>query len=70
MDRDKGARSSVYDTSHTVLLHSVMDLRYHSGNNVVAQRHGPGPRLRVELAGLVEVACWEAVRRAADPLRA
>lgn len=57
------------DSRHTVLLDSVEEMRHDAGNNVMALRHGPGPRLIVEPGVLLEVARREAVLSAAEPLR-
>ena len=56
------------DLGRTVLLDSAEEMRHHAGNNVVARRHGPRPRLVVEPGVLLQVAGGEAVLRAGEPL--
>ena len=53
----------------TMLLDGVEEVRRDAGDDVMAQRHGPGPRLLVEPGVLLEIAGREAVLRAAEPLR-
>lgn len=52
-----------------MFLDNVEEVWRHTGNNVVAWRHGLGPSLLVEPAVVREVPGGKAVRRAAEALR-
>jgi hypothetical protein len=70
-DGHPGHRAEPREAHAAVLPDGAVDERRDTGGDVVApQRQGPGPGLPVGPAVLLEVAGEEAVRRAAEALRA